>query len=95
MNVKYTVKPTSRFRKDYKLMEKRRFDISLLDEIIVKLAQGIPLPASNRDHALTGNYAGHRECHITPDWLLVYRKSDDGGLLLILVRAASHSDLDF
>ena|GEM_PF-1132290 len=65
--MKYTVKPTNRFLKDYKLMEKRNLDMSLLDDIIVMLAQGLPLPAMNRDHALTGNYAGHRECHIQPD----------------------------
>ena len=88
----YTVKPTTRFRKDYKLMEKRNYNMSLLDEIITKLAQGIPLPASNRDHALTGNYAGHRECHITPDWLLVYR-FEENILVLSLTRTGSHSDL--
>jgi len=92
MNVIYTVKPTSRFRKDYKLMEKRNLDMSLLDEIITKLAQGIPLPESNRDHDLTGNYAGHRECHIQGDWLLIYRIIDDV-LVLSLTRTGSHNDL--
>lgn len=92
MSVKYTVKPTSRFRKDYKLMEKRNLNMSLLDEIIAKLAQGIPLTANNRDHELTGNYAGHRECHIQPDWLLVYRVEEDI-LVLSLTRTGSHSDL--
>jgi len=92
MNTKYTIKPTSQFRRDYKLMEKRNVDMSLLDEIISKLAQGVPLPASNRDHALTGNYAGHRECHIAPDWLLIYRVVDDI-LVLALTRTGSHSDL--
>ena len=90
--MKYTVKPTTRFRKDYKLMEKRNLDISLLDEIIAKLAQGIPLPSSNRDHELTGNYAGHRECHIQPDWLLIYRIENDV-LVLALTRTGTHSDL--
>ena len=92
MNVKYTVKPTSQFRRDYKLMEKRNLDMSLLDEIIAKLAHGISLPASSRDHALTGNFAGHRECHVAPDWLLVYRIEDDI-LILSLTRTGSHSDL--
>lgn len=92
MSIKYTVKPTKRFLKDYKLMEKRSLDMSLLDETIVKLAQGVPLPASNRDHALTGNYTGHRECHIAPDWLLIYRIEDDI-LVLSLTRTGSHSDL--
>ncbi|MBS3976861.1 MAG: type II toxin-antitoxin system YafQ family toxin [Syntrophomonadaceae bacterium] len=90
--MKYTVKPTSRFRKDYKLMEKRNLDMSLLDEIIAKLAQGIPLPSSNRDHELTGNYAGHRECHVQPDWLLIYRIEKDV-LVLTLTRTGTHSDL--
>jgi mRNA interferase YafQ len=90
--MKYTVKPTSRFRKDYKLMEKRNLDMSLLDEIIAKLAQGIPLPSSNRDHELTGNYAEHRECHVQPDWLLIYRIEKDV-LVLTLTRTGTHSDL--
>ena len=90
--MKYAVKPTSRFRKDYKLMEKRNLDMSLLDEIIAKLAQGIPLPSSNRDHELTGNYAGHRECHVQPDWLLIYRIEKDV-LVLTLTRTGTHSDL--
>ena len=90
--MKYTVKPTSRFRKDYKLMEKRNLDMSLLDEIIAKLAQGIPLPSSNRDHELTGNYAGYRECHVQPDWLLIYRIEKDV-LVLTLTRTGTHSDL--
>lgn len=73
-------------------MEKRNLEISLLDEIIAKLAQGTPLPASNRDHELTGNYAGHRECHIQPDWLLIYRIESDV-LVLTLTRTGTHSDL--
>ena len=92
MNVIYTVKPTTKFRKDYKLMEKRNLDMSLLDDVIVKLAQGIPLPVSNRDHALIGNYAGHRGCHIQPDWILIYR-IEDNVLVLSLTRTGSHSDL--
>jgi len=90
--MKYTVKLTNKFRKDYKQMLKRGKDISLLDEVITKLAQGIPLPTHNRDHALTGNYTGHRECHIQPDWLLVYRIEEDI-LVLTLTRTGSHSDL--
>jgi len=90
--MKYIVKPTNRFRKDYKLMEKRNLDMSLLDKIIAKLAQGIPLPVNNRDHELTGNYAGHRKCHIQPDWLLIYRILNDV-LVLTLTRTGTHSDL--
>jgi len=83
------------FRRDYKKTKKQGKDITLLEKIITMLANDEPLPAKYRDHALIGNWKGHRECHVTPDWLLVYRKSDEGGLLLVLVRVASHSDLDF
>ena len=92
MKVRYTVKFTTRFRKDYKMMEKRGVDMSLLNDIITKLAQGIPLPAGNRDHTLTGNFAGHRECHVLPDWILIYRVENDV-LVLSLTRTGSHSDL--
>jgi len=92
MSLKYTVKLTNRFTKDYKLMEKRNLDMSLLDQVIAKLAQGVPLPASHRDHALTGNFAGHRECHVASDWLLIYRIEADV-LVLTLTRTGSHSDL--
>jgi len=92
MKTRYTVKPTTRFRRDYKLMEKRSLDMALLDDIIAKLAQGIPLPAGNRDHALSGNYAGHRECHILSDWLLIYCVEEDV-LVLSLTRTGSHSDV--
>ena len=92
MKMKYTVKLTNKFRKDYKLMEKRNLNMVLLDEIIKKLAQGIPLPENNRDHAMIGNHAGHRGCHIQPDWILIYRIDDDI-LVLSLTRTGSHSDL--
>ena len=88
----YAVKPTTRFRKDYKKMEKRNMDMSLLDSIIVLLADGKPLPPANRDHALTGNYAGHRSCHILPDWVLIYQIYKDV-LVLSLTRTGSHSDV--
>ena len=90
--MKYTVKPTNRFLKDYKLMERRNMDMTLIDEVISKLAQGIPLPAANRDHALTGDFKGHRECHVQPDWLLIYHVEKDV-LVLSLTRTGSHSDL--
>ncbi len=64
----------------------------LLDDIVSKLANGETLPDKNRDHPLIGTFAGSRECHITPDWLLVY-EIDDGELLLYLTRTGSHSDL--
>lgn len=83
---------TSQFRKDYKLEMKCRMKIELLDAVIRKLAAGEPLPEKNRDHALSGNWTGHRECHIQPDWLLLYRLEDDV-LVLTLTRTGTHSDL--
>lgn len=89
---KYTVKPTSQFKKDYKLAMKRGLDISLLEDIIAKLALGESLPEKNRDHALSGNWNGYRECHILPDWLLIY-KLEDNILILTLARTGTHSNL--
>ena len=83
---------TTQFKRDYKLALKRGFDINLLDDIIRALSRGEVLPEKNRDHTLSGNWAGHRECHIQSDWLLVYRIDDDV-LVLTLVRTGTHSDL--
>lgn len=89
---KYTVKPTTQFKKDYKLAIKRGLKIELLEEIISNLANDVPLPEKNKDHALGSNWSGHRECHILPDWLLVYRLENDV-LVLTLARTGTHSDL--
>ena len=86
------VKITSKFKKDYKSAIKRGLDISLLEAIIEKLANQEPLPAENRDHQLSGNWANFRECHILSDWLLVYRVEHDV-LVLTLARTGSHSDI--
>lgn len=83
---------TTKFKKDYKLAMKRHRDINLLDDIIKMLSKGEALPEKNKDHELTGNWIGHRECHIQPDWLLIYRIEDDV-LVLTLTRTGSHSDL--
>jgi mRNA interferase YafQ len=83
---------TNQFKKDYKSAMKRHLDISLLDDIIRKLAVCEPLPEKNKDHALSGNWSGHRECHIQPDWLLIYRIEADL-LVLTLSRTGTHSDL--
>ena len=61
---------TTQFKKDYKLALKRHLDIELLDNVIRILSRGEMLPERNKDHALTGEWVGHRECHILPDWLL-------------------------
>lgn len=83
---------TNQFKKDYKQALKRHLDINLLDDIIRKLSRGEELPAKNKDHALTGSWVGHRECHIQPDWLLVYCIENDL-LVLTLARTGTHSDL--
>lgn len=88
----YKVKFTSTFKKSYKLMKKRGLDIRLLDNVIDMLRQGQTLDIKYRDHALTGNYEGYRECHIIPDWLLIYYIENDI-LTLTLADTGSHSDL--
>ena len=88
----YDVVASSRFKKDLKLAIKRGLDISLLDAVVTTLQKGESLPAKNKDHALTGNYKGCRECHIQLDWLLIYEISDKE-LILYLTRTGTHSDL--
>ena len=88
----YEIVASTKFKKDLKLAIKRGLDISLLNKIVVMLQNGIPLPAKNKDHALTGNYSGCRECHIQPDWLLIYEISNKE-LILYLTRTGTHSDL--
>lgn len=88
----YDIVWTNAFKKDYELAQKRHLNIGLLDDIIRTLSRGEPLPDKNRDHALTGDWAGHRECHIQPDWLLIYR-FEDNVLILTLARTGTHSDL--
>lgn len=83
---------SNRFKKDLKLAARRGYNFELLEEIVNKLAQRELLPEKNRDHALSGDYAGCRECHIAPDWLLVYQIEDDE-LILYLMRTGTHSDL--
>ena len=88
----HSIKVTSRFKKDLKQMHKRGYNIKLLDEVINKLVKGEKLPVKNRDHSLTGNWVNHRECHVTPDWLLIYKVEADI-LVLTLTRTGLHSDL--
>ncbi|MFI3237939.1 MAG: type II toxin-antitoxin system YafQ family toxin [Lachnospiraceae bacterium] len=88
----YEVKHTTKFTKDLKRIQKRGYDVSLLTEVIKKLAIGEVLPLKNKDHPLTGNFGYLRECHIAPDWLLIYEKSEET-LVLYLTRTGTHSDL--
>ncbi|MCD8049049.1 MAG: type II toxin-antitoxin system YafQ family toxin [Clostridia bacterium] len=88
----YEVKFTSQFKKDLKFAKKQNKNLDEMFDVVEKLANDIPLEEKYRDHALTGNYISYRECHIEPDWLLVYKK-DSGVLVLLLYRLGSHSDL--
>lgn len=88
----YKIRPSVKFQKDLKRVQKRGYDISLLKNVLNLLVSGEPLPAKYKDHSLLGNYTGCRECHITPDWLLVY-EIEDSELILYLTRTGTHSDL--
>ena len=87
-----TLETTSQFRRDFKRMAKRGMDMRLLEKVLNELLAGRKLPPRNRDHALTGAMARYRECHILPDWLLVYRLERDR-LVLVAQRTGSHADL--
>jgi len=87
-----TIRYSARFRKDYKTIKKRGYDTGLLEEVLDTLSAEQPLPPKYRDHVLVGNYKGYRECHITPDWLLIY-KIENSELILELTRTGTHSDL--
>ena len=90
--MKYEVKFTNQFKKDLKLAKKQNKDLEKLFEVVNILADGGTLDAKHRDHDLFGNYKGTRECHIEPDWLLVYEIRDDV-LVLMLYRLGTHSEL--
>ncbi len=90
--MKYEVKFTNQFKKDLKLAKKQGKDLNKLYDVIDLLAKGERLEARYRDHALTGDYKETRECHIEPDWLLVYEHINDV-LVLMLYRLGSHSEL--
>lgn len=89
---KLKVKATSQFKKDYKLAKKRGKDVEQLDNVIRMIANAEPLPDRMRDHDLSGSWQGFRECHVEPDWLLIYATRNDL-LVLSLMRTGSHSDL--
>ena len=84
--------PSNRFKKDLKLAIRRGYKIELLEEVVNLIAAGKALDAKYRDHLLTGDCGGLRECHITPDWLLIYQVKDSE-LILFLSRTGTHSDL--
>lgn len=87
-----TIKYHTTFKKDYKRIKKRGYDVRLLENVIEMLAMKQELPKQYKDHNLVGNYLGCRECHITPDWLLVYEINEEE-LVLYLTRTGTHSDI--
>ncbi len=88
----YKLTFTKQYLKDLRLARKRHFDESKLNDIVRALIKGEQLPIHNKDHALSGQLKGYRECHISPDWLLIYSK-DISIKLITLVRTGTHSDL--
>ncbi len=86
------IRYSSRFKKDFKTIMKRNYNVKLFEEVLRLLVEEKPLPVKYLDHPLIGSYSGHRECHITPDWLLIYKIEKDI-LTLTLTRTGTHSDL--
>ena len=86
------LRTTGKFRTDYKLAKKRGLPMEELEIVLQTLLEERPLEEKHRDHALSGNYIGFRECHIRPDWLLIYT-IDHGNLILTAARTGNHSDL--
>lgn len=87
-----TIKYHTMFKKDFNKIKKRGYDISRLEKIVELLANEVPLPEQFKDHNLSGNYNGFRECNIASDWLLIYQVNNNE-LVLVLSRTGSHSDL--
>jgi len=81
---------STRFKKEYKLSQRRGLDLGKIDKIIAQLVNELPLPPQNRDHDLIGDYIGCRECHIQSDWLLIYKIDGND---IIFLRTGTHSDL--
>jgi len=92
MKMKYKIRPTKSFKRDLKNVRRRGYDLRLLTAVIQTLAAGKPLAEKHKDHTLSGVWSKYRECHITPDWLLIYKLENDV-LVLTLTRTGAHSDL--
>ena len=82
----------NKFKKDFRNAKSRGLNMSHLNKVITMLAEGQPLPAKYREHSLAGNYKGFLECHVEPDWLLIYERRNEE-LVLLLYRTGTHSDL--
>ena len=85
-----TIRRTSRFKRDVRRMQQRGKELDKLKQVLETLVEGEPLAARYRDHVLVGQYKGTRECHIEPDWLLIYELAETE---IVLIRTGSHSDL--
>ena len=83
---------SNRFKKDIKLAVKRGKDLEKLSAVVELLCEGKPLPKQYKDHPLAGDYSGFRDCHIEPDWVMIYR-IEDSQLQLVLARTGTHADL--
>ena len=90
--MKYKIIPTTKFKKDYKNAQSKGYMMVLLDDVIIALAEGKQLDPKYKDHSLKGNLKGYRECHIKPDWLLIYTKNETD-LILTLCQTGTHSEL--
>ena len=90
--MKYNLTPTTSFKKDVKQCKKRGYNLDLLKVVLKLLEEGKKLPDKYHDHPLQGNFSGCRECHILPDWLLIYEYAGQD-LIIYLTRTGSHSDL--
>ena len=86
------VRYSNKFKKDFKAIIRRGYDITLFEDVVCLLREEKPLPENCCDHSLKGEYMGHRECHISPDWLLIYKVENDM-ITLSLTRTGTHSDL--
>ena len=86
------VRYSNKFKKDFKAIVRRGYDITLFEDVVGLLREGKTLPENYCDHSLKGEYMGHRECHISPDWLLIYKVENDM-ITLSLTRMGTHSDL--
>jgi len=89
---KFNIIFTTAFKRDYKLLKKRGYNLNLLQDVVSILANGEKLPEKYRAHPLSGDFKGCRECHILPDWLLIYEICENE-LMLYLTRTGTHSDL--
>ena len=92
MGIRYKLEYGGKFVKDLKLVKRRGLDLAQLKTVTDMLQEGTPLPDKYRDHVLTGNYRGYRECHINPDWLLIYSRKETVRIVS-LYRTGTHSDL--